>query len=109
MGQKTHTLKILPEYFAAVLSGDKKAEFRFNDRKFSVGDLLVLQEWSGGPSIPYTGREIEVLVTHVLELNHLIAPGFLDARSFVMLSIVLPVGYKDESGKMTPMFQDGAQ
>ncbi|EOF9286734.1 DUF3850 domain-containing protein [Serratia marcescens] len=42
---KKHELKILPEHFAAVVSGEKKAEFRINDRGYSVGDLVCLFEY----------------------------------------------------------------
>ena len=42
---KRHQLKILPEHFAAVVSGEKKAEFRINDRDYAAGDLLCLSEY----------------------------------------------------------------
>ncbi|WP_024911021.1 DUF3850 domain-containing protein [Chania multitudinisentens] len=42
---KKHDLKILPEYFAAVVSGEKKAEIRINDRDYSVGNMLRLNEY----------------------------------------------------------------
>ena len=41
----THKLKILPEYYQAVKSGDKDFEIRFNDRDFKVGDMVVLREY----------------------------------------------------------------
>ncbi len=51
---KTHSVKILPEYFEAVLSGDKTFEIRYNDRDYVVGDVLCLQEFANDK---YTGRE----------------------------------------------------
>ena len=39
---KIHELKIAPEHFKAVQSGDKRAEFRFSDRDFACGDVLRL-------------------------------------------------------------------
>lgn len=74
----THDLKILPEPFAAVLSGAKTYEIRRDDRGFAVGDRLRLQEWIPGaprtrhceiyedayaPAF-YTGRETLVEITH---------------------------------------------
>lgn len=43
---KIHELKILPEYFDAVISGRKRFEIRKNDRDYKVGDQLILKEWS---------------------------------------------------------------
>ena len=65
-----HELKILPEYFEAVLAGTKTVELRKEDREqgFVVGDTLRLREYreQGG----YTGREVWVMVTHVLRDDH---------------------------------------
>jgi len=63
MGRKIHELKILPEYFDAVRSGDKRFELRKNDRDFHSGDILRLKEWDGKE---YTGEELDVLVRYVL-------------------------------------------
>ena len=60
---KIHELKILPEYFDAVRSGDKRFELRRNDRDFQKGDILRLKEWDGEK---YTGEEIDVLVRYIL-------------------------------------------
>lgn len=59
----THHLKILPNYFEAVWSGDKRAELRKDDRGYEVGDVLHLHEWDGEK---YTGNAITVTVTHIL-------------------------------------------
>ncbi|MBO5328152.1 MAG: DUF3850 domain-containing protein [Clostridia bacterium] len=40
-------LKIKPEYFQAVIDGRKPFEIRKNDRKFKVGDEIVLDEYEG--------------------------------------------------------------
>jgi ASC-1-like (ASCH) protein len=61
----THELKIWPEYFAAVQSGDKRCEARLNNRRFSVGDKLCLREWEPTTDT-FTGRSLEVRVTHIL-------------------------------------------
>ena len=59
---KIHELKILPEYYDAVRSGDKRFELRRNDRDFHKGDILRLKEWDGEK---YTGEEIDVLVRYI--------------------------------------------
>jgi hypothetical protein len=61
-----HELKTQPEPFNAVLANVKPYEVRNNlDRRFEVGDHLVLREWIPNPSIAevmgapsgrYTGR-----------------------------------------------------
>ncbi|WP_422527640.1 DUF3850 domain-containing protein [Serratia fonticola] len=74
----SHELKILPEFFNAVLSGHKKAEIRQNDRLFSIGDELWLREWTVQDG--YTGRNAYRNITHIADLSGY-APGY------VMLSI----------------------
>lgn len=59
-----HDLKILPEYFEAVLKGVKTFELRKNDRNFKTEDMLKLREYSNGE---YTGREVLKRVTYILE------------------------------------------
>jgi hypothetical protein len=56
-------LKIWP-FFDDVASGRKRVEIRRDDRGFEIGDRLLLREWD--PRSGYTGREVNVLVTHVL-------------------------------------------
>ncbi|WP_174634928.1 DUF3850 domain-containing protein [Yersinia thracica] len=72
-----HALKIIPEYFDAVFIGCKKAELRLNDRDYSVGDCLILNEWELNAG--YSGRSIVVEVTHVTPCDFAIP-------NYVMLS-----------------------
>lgn len=58
-----HELKMLPEYFDAVISGKKSFEIRKNDRPFKVGDLLALNEFNGN----YTGNSCLVYVDYILD------------------------------------------
>ena len=64
MSRQHHYLKILPEYYRAIVSGKKTFEVRFNDRHFQVYDILHLQEWFGGE---YSGRSIDAEVTYLLD------------------------------------------
>lgn len=76
-----HELKIYPKYFEDVLSGGKKFEIRKNDRKFCVGDVLLLKEWD---NINYSGRTVRANVTYMIDDKFVgIAPGY------VVMGIVL--------------------
>jgi ASC-1-like (ASCH) protein len=61
-----HELKIYQEYYEDVIIGRKKFELRKNDRDFKVGDFLALKEWLPDMN-EYTGREVLVQVTYILE------------------------------------------
>lgn len=62
---KNHDLKTLPEYFWAVIEKIKPFEVRKNDRKFKVGDVLVLREWTEKNG--YTGRVVMRTVSYILD------------------------------------------
>lgn len=68
---KTIKIKILPHWFEAVIAGYKKAELRFNDRDYQVGDTLVMREYDGGER-RHTGRSVHVKVTHVADVGNLL-------------------------------------
>lgn len=74
-----HSLKILPEYFEAVLIGDKTFEIRKNDRNYQVGDKLILKEWNGKN---YTGNVIKKEIIYILDDNS----GFV-LTGYVVMSI----------------------
>ena len=69
--------KILPEYFDAIASGEKKYELRIPDddlAKIQSGDILVLEEWTElGAGRKPTGRTLKKTVTyvHAFTLNDL--------------------------------------
>lgn len=44
-----HELKTWPEFFGPILKGEKTFEIRANDRKFNVGDVLILREFRPCP------------------------------------------------------------
>lgn len=84
-----HELKTWPGPFERILSGEKTAEFRRDDRGFDVGDLLKLREWSPSTKT-HTGRELTRLVTDICEASE----GFGIPEGYVMMSI-RPVTAKD--------------
>ncbi|HWQ09922.1 MAG TPA: DUF3850 domain-containing protein [Holophaga sp.] len=61
-----HFLKLWPEYMQAKRAGVKDWEFRAeDDRKFSLGDEVVFQEWNPAAAA-YTGIQLgPVLITYV--------------------------------------------
>lgn len=61
-----HSLKILREYYDAVLNGSKTFEIRKYDRNYQVGDKLILKEWDGDK---YTGRIITKEIVYMLDDN----------------------------------------
>lgn len=60
-----HELKTLPEYFEEIWIKNKSFEIRKNDRNFSVGDQLILREYSEEDE-RYTGRAIQAYVPYII-------------------------------------------
>lgn len=75
---KTHELKIIPEWFAAVLLKMKTCEIRLNDRDYKVGDELILKEYNG----VFTGKKITCVITHILS-------GWGLKKGYVAISFVI--------------------
>ena len=74
---KTHELKIWPDFFSPIVTGEKTFELRKDDRGFKAGDVLWLREWGKGE---YTGREIKKRVTYLLG-------GFGLEREYVCMAL----------------------
>lgn len=64
--QMTHHLKLASKYYDDVEQRSKNFEIRYNDRRYQVGDWLVLKEWKNGS---YTGRECVRQIVKVFELD----------------------------------------
>jgi len=69
-----HTLKTDSKVFNDVLYGNKNFEIRLNDRDFKEGDVLNLKEtrhtgeqMKQGSPLKYTGTEINVKVSYILQ------------------------------------------
>lgn len=60
-----HSLKILPQYFADVISGEKTFEIRVYDRPYHKGDLLALNEYDADRKC-YTGNSCLVYIDYIL-------------------------------------------
>lgn len=61
-----HELKILPKYFNEVSHNIKRFEIRRNDRKFKVGDILILKEYNEEDK-SFTGREVKRVIKYILQ------------------------------------------
>ena len=99
-----HELKSWPEFFEPMLAGKKKFEYRFDDRRFNVGDVLHLREWKPGSRWAglrddgeYTGRTHDVTVTYLL----LIGPPI--GQTYYAIMSVEP-GAPAEAGVSRPFF-----
>lgn len=59
---QVHNLKTWPESFLQIWNGDKRCDFRKNDRDYRRGDELVLAEWDNTIE-RHTGRSMKVKIT----------------------------------------------
>lgn len=63
---KWHHLKCWPEYFAAMMRGDKLFDARIFDRDYQVCDYIVEEEWNPKTGT-YTGRTLSFGVRYILD------------------------------------------
>lgn len=60
-----HKVKSWTPFFQAFKGGSKKHDMRdMKDRKYSVGDMLILQEYDPFKG-QYTGDELEMRITYI--------------------------------------------
>lgn len=97
-GGKVHRLKIMPEFYQAVIDGRKTFELRRNDRDFSIGDVLILCEWDGEE---FTGREYRCHVGYVLEGYDGLQPGY----AILGIASARLMYMKDCGAEVTPNFE----
>jgi len=60
-----HDLKAWPQFFDALLTGEKTFEVRKNDRNYQVGSTLLIREWDPKNS-SYSGRELKFTISYIL-------------------------------------------
>ena len=73
---KKHNLKILPQYFEAVINGCKNFEIRKNDRAYKRKDLLDIFEYDCETG-EYTGRNIFAVITYILDDQKYLRDGYV--------------------------------
>jgi ASC-1-like (ASCH) protein len=72
----THKLKTINPYYHDVLSGKKTFEVRRNDREYSIGDIIVLQEYDADTG-KYSGRELSAWITYILDDERYVREGYI--------------------------------
>ncbi len=70
-----HELKTLPEFFEAVIKGEKLFEVRKFDIPFQKGDMLALNEYEKATQ-SYTGRSCLVYVNYILANDDYCKSGY---------------------------------
>lgn len=80
-----HELKVWPQYFDALISGNKTFEVRKDDRRFRAGDAIELREWDP-VTRDYTGRSTFRIVGYVLSAADEIGAQALQP-GYVVLSL----------------------
>lgn len=63
---KIHNLKVWPEFYKYVSTGEKPFEVRLDDRNFKVGDGLWLKEYNPKKE-SYTGNKVYRIITYKLK------------------------------------------
>ncbi len=96
---KIHDVKILTDYFEEVVNGNKKFEFRKNDRGYELYDILILREIDEKRN--YTGRATVVEITFVLKCKEFFdyCPQDLDRYEIYSIAPVALLRNDVEVGK----------
>lgn len=63
---KVHELKVLPQYYDRLQSGDKPFEVRRNDRDFQTGDFLRLKYYNPIPPLEVAKLDLFFKVSYIL-------------------------------------------
>lgn len=82
--RKIHEIKVSSDYFYSIVSGDKKATVRVNDRDYKVGELLLKNEVDKNDR--FTGNSILLEITHILK-DEKFLPSPLVMMSFDVLIV----------------------
>jgi hypothetical protein len=93
-----HEVKVWPEFYRALESGEKTFELRKDDRGYHVGHVLRLLEWYPGSRL-YSGRRMDRTITYVLS-------GFGVERGYVVLGLS-PAAREAGCSEAVPTRADG--
>lgn len=71
-----HELKVWPQFFRPLVTGERTFELRLDDRGYQAGDVLVLREWD--PTTKrFPGYSVARRVIHVQRLHDLGFPRWV--------------------------------
>ena len=72
-------LKVWPEDYTAIAEGRKLFEYRKDDRRFNVGDILILLEFdpNGSDKGEFTGRGLRAKVTYTVRNEPGVPDGYV--------------------------------
>lgn len=73
---KVHGLRCEARYFDDVVSGEKRFEIRKKDRKFEVGDTVILKRIFGEQQID-TGDRIQATISYILDDERYCKDGYV--------------------------------
>jgi hypothetical protein len=71
-----HYLKTWPEFFQALQHGTKNFEYRKDDRRFGLGDVLVLQEWDPKTE-KFSGKKEYRIVSYIMREGFGLPEGYV--------------------------------
>jgi len=101
-----HELKIKPEYFSAVVTGEKTFEIRNNaDRNFQVGDTLILKSWDGEFNGNYVKRTVSYITDFEQKPGYVVL-GLVGAREFELLERLTSIGIAIDKAAMSGKVPD---
>lgn len=92
-----HVVKSWIMFFTDIISGERTSDIRLNDRRYAVGDTMLLREFDPVKN-EYTGREAEVEITYMqTNKSNPCAISYLALHNdYVVLSIKLLKVSQDE-------------
>lgn len=59
-----HTVKSWSMFYCDIIAGTRTSDIRLNDRRYAVGDFMLLREFDPVKQL-YTGRSETVLITYL--------------------------------------------
>lgn len=97
-----HELKTWPAVFQAMRRGEKKFEYRRNDRLYRVGDTILSREWNPETK-EYTGEQDRFVITFVLDEDNFGVPFGFAVLSVDPIPSLPPLDIVDDRPQAEPV------